>query len=230
MKAGIIPATPTTSMIKGRNTYRPFDISTQSSPQDQSCAFLFLSCTSGNKPKAQRNSSRYHVIEHFPALRFVVTNMQAMSAFEYIDNDAASLRSSLDPFTVTKSSGFLPCRLPTFDLPDHFRPLSTLLANMPVTKLDGTQGLLASFKLGHAIDVDHILPDMSDEIAQVCAVDGLPDLEVVTALFRDYSFLASAYLLEPCYERHAKGMEGYGLGRSNLPWVIAGPLVQCAKM
>jgi indoleamine 2,3-dioxygenase len=48
---------------------------------------------------------------------------------------------------------------------------------------------------------------------------------LVTALFRDYTFLASAYLLEPCDINQRKN-GNYGLGRDVLPKNIAVPLTQ----
>ena len=84
-------------------------------------------------------------------------------------------------------------------------------------------------QLGSAIDKG-ILPDLTNDIDRLVTNDGLPDLENVTAVFREYSFVASAYLLEPCWERQIKGLEGYGLGRQTLPRCIAGPLSKAAKM
>jgi indoleamine 2,3-dioxygenase len=48
------------------------------------------------------------------------------------------------------------------------------------------------------------------------------------ALYRDYTFVASAYLLEPCDLLYRKTGD-YGLGRSVLPKNIAVPLVQVAE-
>jgi indoleamine 2,3-dioxygenase len=150
--------------------------------------------------------------------------------FPHIEDDPVTLPASLDPFTITTSTGFMPLRPPQIDLPPKFAPLTALADNFPVVKLDGTPGLLASFKLGPAIDNDNALPDLNDDIDSLVADDGKPDLAAVTAVFRDYSFIASAYLLEPCWERWSKGLEGYGLGRQVLPKCIAGPLVKTAKM
>lgn len=102
---------------------------------------------------------------------------------------------------------------------------------MPVRKLDGSPGLLATYQLGPVIDKGDALPDLIDEIDNLVASDGKPDLVAVTAIFRDYCFLSSAYLLEPCWERYNDpNLEGLGLGRSKLPKEIAGPLVKTAKM
>ena len=93
---------------------------------------------------------------------------------------------------------------------------------MPILTLDKKPGLLASFALGEALLKE--LPDLTDQIDQF-----KDDLPIITALYRDYCFLASAYLLEPCHESHVKG-EGYGLGRQRLPAVLARPLVRVAEM
>ena len=93
---------------------------------------------------------------------------------------------------------------------------------MPIRTLAGDPGLLATFNLGETLLRE--LPDLTDVIDKV-----KDDLRTVGALYRDYCFLASAYLLEPCHERHMKG-EGYGLGRQRLPAVLARPLAKVAEM
>ena len=148
---------------------------------------------------------------------------------QHMNTEPTFLPSSLDPFTVTTLTGFLPTRPPLVELPASFAKLSKLLENMPVTKADGTPGLLATYQVGPSVD-GGALPNLCSEIDKLMAVDGLPDLTAVTAIFRDYAFLASAYLLEPCWERWSKGLDGYGLGRQSLPACIAGPLVRTANM
>ncbi|TKA74390.1 hypothetical protein B0A55_04516 [Friedmanniomyces simplex] len=147
----------------------------------------------------------------------------------YLDNDPASLPDSLDPFTITASTGFMPLHAPLTRLPPAFAAVASLVAEMPVQKLDGTPGLLATYQFGLAID-HGALPNLTPEIGKLTAPDGKLDLAKVTAIFRDFSFLASAYLLEPCYERWSLGLEGYGLGRQTLPACLAGPLVKTARI
>lgn len=149
--------------------------------------------------------------------------------FPHIDADPASLPSTLDPFTITTSTGFMPLRTPRIDLPSSFQPLQKLAEDLPVTKSDGFPGFLATYNLGPTID-NGTLPDLTDAIDELILPDGQSNLEDVTAAFREYAFLASAYLLEPCWERYDKGLEGYGLGRQTLPRCIAGPLTKTAKM
>jgi indoleamine 2,3-dioxygenase len=62
---------------------------------------------------------------------------------------------------------------------------------MPVKTLDGSPGLLASGTLGESVDKE--LPNLTAAINKHAT-----NLPLMNALYRDYSFLASAYLLEPC--------------------------------
>ncbi|EME80238.1 uncharacterized protein MYCFIDRAFT_56678 [Pseudocercospora fijiensis CIRAD86] len=156
-----------------------------------------------------------------------VTN--TATVFQHIHADPATLPPSLDPFTITTQNGFLPLQTPKVELPSVFAPLQKLCDDMPIEKLDGTPGLLATYKLGPMIDEQKALPDLNHEIDNLIASDGKPDLTAVSAAFRDYSFLASAYLLEPCWKQW--NIDGtYGTGRELLPKEIAGPLVKCAKL
>ena len=93
---------------------------------------------------------------------------------------------------------------------------------MPVKTLSGEPGLLANFTFGDTVLKE--FPDLSAEVEKY-----RDDLVVMNALYRDYSFLASAYLLEPCHERFLKG-EPYGLGRQSLPRSISLPIVKIADM
>ena len=153
-----------------------------------------------------------------------------ISVFPHIYSNPSTLSNSLDPFTVTTSTGFLPLKAPQTDLPAAFVPLTSLLENLPIVKVDGTPGLLATYQLAAAIDEHGVLPDLTDEIDTLVTEDEKYDLAMVTAAFRDYAFLASAYLLEPCWKRWNEGQEGYGIGREILPKVIAGPLVKTAEL
>jgi len=130
--------------------------------------------------------------------------------------------SRISPFTVSVENGFLPLSPPPTHLPPAFAALTSLLERMPIRTLTGEPGLLATFTLGENVLSE--LPDLTDAIEEV-----KDDLRIVGALYRDYCFLASAYLLEPCHERHVKG-EGYGLGRQRLPACLARPLGRVAGM
>ena len=150
--------------------------------------------------------------------------------FPHLQSNPSTLAASLDPFTITTSTGFLPFKPPQVNLPSIFAPLTTLLETFPIVKADGSPGLLATYELGTTIDAG-VIPDLTDEIDKLVADDGKPDLAAVTAAFRDYAFLASAYLLEPCWKKWNENHDGgYGIGREILPKEIAGPMVRSANL
>jgi indoleamine 2,3-dioxygenase len=129
---------------------------------------------------------------------------------------------SLPSFMVSSTRGFLPRDEPVEILPEEFAVVESLLARMPIRRVDGTPGLLAKGDFGDA--VLHELQDLSNAIDKYAR-----DLPLMNALYRDYTFLASAYLLEPCHLSHMRG-EGYGLGRNRLPASIARPIAKVAEM
>lgn len=130
--------------------------------------------------------------------------------------------TTLPAFMVSTTRGFLPRMDPIATLPPEFDALESLLQRMPVKTLSGEPGLLADGRLGDAVAAE--LPDLTDAVDKYAA-----NLPLMNALYRDYSFLASAYLLEPCHQRFLKG-EGYGLGRDVLPANIARPIAKCAAL
>ncbi|KFA52022.1 hypothetical protein S40293_02999 [Stachybotrys chartarum IBT 40293] len=130
--------------------------------------------------------------------------------------------TTLPAFMVSTTRGFLPRMDPIVTLPSEFDPLETVLQRMPVKTAKNEAGLLAEGKLGDVVHQE--LPNL------VWAVDKYKDnLPLMNALYRDYSFLASAYLLEPCHQRFVNG-QSYGLGRKILPSNIAQPIAQCAEI
>jgi indoleamine 2,3-dioxygenase len=130
--------------------------------------------------------------------------------------------TSLPAFMVSTTRGFLPRADPITSPPEEFKVLESILADMPVKTAAGRPGLLATGKLGDTVERN--LPDLSNEIEKY--KDNLP---LINALYRDYSFLASAYLLEPCHLRFMKG-ESYGLGRQTLPKNVAVPIAKVAAL
>lgn len=143
------------------------------------------------------------------------------SSFEVLE-DTRPHDVSLPAFMVSTTRGFLARMDPIVTLPPEFEAVETVLQAMPVKTHSGKPGLLATGQLGDTILKD--LPDLSDHIEKYR--DNLP---VMNALYRDYSFLASAFLLEPCHMRFVKG-EPYGLGRSFLPAQLSLPIVRCAEL
>jgi hypothetical protein len=129
---------------------------------------------------------------------------------------------ALPSFVVSTARGFLPRQDPIVSLPPEFEVLESILTRMPVETAAGTSGLLAKSEFGDVVLKE--LPDLTPAIEKY-----KDDLPLMNAIYRDYSFLASAYLLEPCHERFVKG-ESYGLGRQSLPRTIALPIVRVAEM
>lgn len=98
---------------------------------------------------------------------------------------------SLPAFMVSRTRGFLPRADPIIQLPSEFAVLQSLLDRMPIVRADGSPGLLATGDFGAAVEAE--LPDLRPEIEKY-----KHDLPLINALYREYSFLISAYLLEPC--------------------------------
>ncbi|KAH0559781.1 hypothetical protein GP486_003697 [Trichoglossum hirsutum] len=150
------------------------------------------------------------------------TNPPSASVSFPILDDTRPNDTSLPAFMVSTSRGFLPRADPVTSLPQEFKALETILTNMPIKTATGGPGLLANGTLGDTVLRD--LPDLSGEVEKFKC-----DLPLMNALYRDYSFLASAYLLEPCHLRFVKG-EGYGLARQTLPKNIALPIARVAAI
>lgn len=97
---------------------------------------------------------------------------------------------------------------------------------MPIIKRDGREGLLAKGLLGAA---SKEIPEYSIDDYHSGNGSIKSDNRLLHALFRDYTFWASAYLLEPCHLKYLKD-KSYGLGRSILPSNIARPLTKIASL
>ncbi|KAJ2993513.1 hypothetical protein HDV02_002277 [Globomyces sp. JEL0801] len=116
-------------------------------------------------------------------------------------------------FTVTPQNGFLPRVDPVKQLPPQFEKMNKLLDEMSLTLPNGEPGLLAKGKFGETVERE--LP--------LYNVDDITDQPLLMGLFRDYTYCASSYLLEPCdIMNRTKG--SYGPGREVLPKNIAVPL------
>jgi indoleamine 2,3-dioxygenase len=125
-------------------------------------------------------------------------------------------------FMVSTSRGFLPRADPVVKLPQEFDALESILQRMPIKTATGEPGLLAQYKLGEVVENE--FPNLAS-----CMDKYKDDMPMMNALYRDYSFLASAYLLEPCHHRFIKD-EPYGLGRQVLPANLSFPIAKCADM
>ena len=107
-------------------------------------------------------------------------------------------------------------------LPKQFQALEDLMQNMPHWQDGKETGLLATNSFRKFVDSD--FPDLS---AVVMAADPT-DAVLNAALFRDYSFASSSYILEPCHQTYLKTGD-YGIGESELPAKLAVPMVELAK-
>lgn len=121
-------------------------------------------------------------------------------------------------FIVSEKYGFLPRDLPLWELPKQFSALDSLLNRAVINQPDGSKGLLAHGKFG-----DAVLKELP-----LYNVDNITDSRLVSALVRDYSFLASMYLLEPCDVSMRKN-KVYGFARDVLPASIAVPFTKLAE-
>lgn len=123
-------------------------------------------------------------------------------------------------FNVGPVNGFLPQHLPLKSLPDTYIVLQDILDKMPV-QLSATEYGYLHYpnKIEEAVAV---LPNYVD------AVKAENDVRVLQALFRGYSFLASAYTLESSFQ-HYRATGHYGKARNVLPIQIAQPFVAVAE-
>lgn len=149
-------------------------------------------------------------------------SLESANATFHILEDTKPEDMTLPAFMVSTTRGFLPRMDPLEKLPQEFDALESILQRMPVKTLSGEPGLLAKGKLGDVVTAD--LPDLTGYVDKYKT-----NLPMINALYRDYSFLASAYLLEPCHLRFMRD-EPYGLGRQVLPANIARPIARCAEM
>lgn len=123
-------------------------------------------------------------------------------------------------FNVGAVNGFLPQHLPLKTLPETYSVLQDILDKMPVQISATEYGYLHyPNKIEEAVD---LLPNYVD------AVKAENDVRVLQALFRGYSFLASAYTLESSFQ-HYRSTGHYGKARNVLPIQIAQPFVAVSE-
>lgn len=138
--------------------------------------------------------------------------------------------SKLPPFVISRERGFLPRDDPLATLPKAFSGLSSLLDRMTIHQpADATgnraKGLLATGDFGAAV-LDELHPDGSEAKAVDAAIES-GNSHLLAALFRDYCFATSAYLLEPV-DQAFRQTGFYAQGRDVLPRQLAVPLKKLA--
>lgn len=123
-------------------------------------------------------------------------------------------------FNVGADCGFLPVKAPIISLPEKYEALQKVLDAMPVVLSNDKNGLLHS--------PDAIVEPVLSIPNFIEAVNAETDIFILQALFRSYSFLTSAYLLEPSFQQFRKD-GSYGRARNILPTNIAQPFCKVAE-
>jgi indoleamine 2,3-dioxygenase len=116
-------------------------------------------------------------------------------------------------FDVSSTHGFLPIRDPLDSLPDEYIALQKVITDLPsiITIPD------------HIVKSVEEIPDYTEVILSLSS-----ESFILQALFRAYTFIASAYTLELSYQVFVKSGQ-YGPARRKIPANIARPLVLVAE-
>ncbi len=123
-------------------------------------------------------------------------------------------------FNVGPVNGFLPEHLPLKVLPPTYAVLQDILDKMPVQ--------LGENEFGYLHYPNKIVEAVEQLPNYVAAVQAESDVRVLQALFRGYSFLASAYTLESSFQ-HYRETGHYGKARNVLPIQVSQPFVAVAE-
>ncbi|SPO28725.1 related to BNA2 - putative tryptophan 2,3-dioxygenase or indoleamine 2,3-dioxygenase [Ustilago trichophora] len=138
--------------------------------------------------------------------------------------------SKLPPFVISRERGFLPREDPMVKMPAAFSGLNSLLDRMTIHQPADKDGHRATGLLGKGQFGDAVLDELKVDGPEAKAVDAAIESgnsHLLAALFRDYCFATSAYLLEPV-DRAYKETGFYTQGRNILPRQLAVPLKKLA--
>ena len=108
--------------------------------------------------------------------------------------------------SIDEINGFLPIKAPLAILPERYSDVQEIITNLPGLIQSGDILEKCILNLKNKIDV----------------VNQETDVFVIQALYRAYTFLTSAYLLEPSNRNKTDGK--YGVGRNILPPQLTQPL------
>eukprot|EP00899_Mesostigma_viride_P009179 jgi/Mesvir1/18262/Mv09532-RA.1 len=129
-------------------------------------------------------------------------------------------------FDIGRVRGFLPVEDPSPVLPPSFQPLQNLLDALPLWLDGGARGILGTE--GRIVDEVAALPNLLAEVEALTADKSVENGRALQVVFRGYTFLASAFLLEKAfYEQTPDGT--YGKARRVLPAQVAQPLACAAE-
>ncbi|CBQ68335.1 conserved hypothetical protein [Sporisorium reilianum SRZ2] len=143
------------------------------------------------------------------------------------DRDAIA---KLPPFVISRERGFLPRQDPLSTMPRAFSGLTSLLDRMTIHQPADAHGQRATGLLGTGEFGDAVHDELRADGPEASAVDAAiagGDAQLLAALFRDYCFATSAYLLEPV-NRAFRQTGLYAQGRNVLPRQLAVPLKKLA--
>lgn len=146
-----------------------------------------------------------------------------------VNNDKAAI-AKLPPFVISRERGFLPREDPLHRMPAAFANLSSLLDRMTIHQPADAHGHRATGLLGKGEFGDAVLDELDADGPEAKAVDAAiasGDSHLLAALFRDYCFATSAYLLEPV-DLAFRQTGLYAQGRTSLPRQLAVPLKKLA--
>lgn len=153
--------------------------------------------------------------------------LEELPAVKAGDKDAIS---KLPPFVISRERGFLPREDPMVKMPEAFSGLSSLLDRMTIHQPADANGHRATGLLGKGEFGDAVLDELKPDGKEAKAVDAAIESgnsHLLAALFRDYCFATSAYLLEPV-DRAFRETGFYTQGRNVLPAQLAVPLKKLA--
>jgi indoleamine 2,3-dioxygenase len=109
-------------------------------------------------------------------------------------------------FCIDSTNGFLPIKAPLKTLPEIYQNVQNIIDNLP--KLIKNGELL-----------EKMVTSLPNNIELVKLET---DIFIIQAIYRAYTFITSAYLLEPSYSNQTNGK--YGEGRNVLPIQLTQPL------
>jgi indoleamine 2,3-dioxygenase len=110
-------------------------------------------------------------------------------------------------FNINSQNGFLPFKHPLPSLPSEFSDLQSITDKL--SSILQTEGLIVT-----------TISQLTDYTNQIKSIS---DKYILAALFRAYTFITSAFLLEPSYHEY-KRTKTYGKARNVLPQCLAVPL------
>lgn len=118
-------------------------------------------------------------------------------------------------FCINSVHGFLPIHDPIHVLPSHYHILQDNLDNLP--------------SLIHTLSSSAFRMHINDTLPNyILDIKNETDTRVITALYRGYCFLSSAYVLHSAHEYFIINNE-YGLAHPHLTEVLAAPLLFLAE-